>query len=149
MRILVIALVLAFAFAAVAAHHEGGEPSAAAKDIPGAKGTIEFKPTDWKEGETTYWKDTDGIDPGSAGCHVGTDENGTPNGRMFGEACLPDGLLVESNPGKDAVHPHTNDTGGPDTFDCEVWCKAQGKAGGQCTPAPAPPCEASAKCTCS
>jgi hypothetical protein len=35
-----------------------GEPSPAAQSMTGAQGTIEFKPTDWKEGETTWWKDT-------------------------------------------------------------------------------------------
>ncbi len=39
------------------------------------------------------------------GCHTGTDEKGEPSGRMFGEACLPDGMLVESNP--DAVEPRS------------------------------------------
>jgi len=117
--------------------------------MEGTRGVFEFKPADWKEGETSWWKDTDGIAPGIAGCHIGTDEKGEPNGRMFGEACLPDGLLVESNPGKDELHRHTNDIGHPDRFDCNDWCKGEGKAGGECTEAPAPPCAQSAKCSCS
>ncbi|MGI9289897.1 MAG: hypothetical protein ACR2QG_01310, partial [Gammaproteobacteria bacterium] len=56
----------------------GDEPSAGAKDVAGAKGTIDFKPEDWKPGETTWWEDSDGIDPGEAGCHIGTDSNGEP-----------------------------------------------------------------------
>ena len=68
--------------------------------MAGSQGTIEFKPTDWKEGQATCWKDSDGIAPGEAGCHIGTDSQGTPNGRNFGEACLPNGYLVESNPGE-------------------------------------------------
>ena len=76
-----------------------GSPSAAAQEMPGATGTFPFQPSDWIEGERTWWVDSDGIAPGVAGCHIGTDQKGVPNGRMFGEACLPDGRLVESNPG--------------------------------------------------
>ena len=80
-----------------------GEPSPGAKEMAGAAGTFEFKPADWMEGTTSWWKDSDGVDPGTPGCHIGTDEKGEPNGRMFGEACLPDGMLVESNPGFDEL----------------------------------------------
>lgn len=126
-----------------------GEPSSGAKGMPGAKGTFEFKPTDWMEGETTWWMDSDGIDPGTAGCHIGTDSEGTPNGRMFGEACLPDGLLVESNPGADQLHSHSNDIGHLDTFDCNEWCIGiTGASNGACAAAAAPPCEQSAMCVC-
>ena len=61
-----------------------GEPSADAKGMPGALGTFEFKPADWQEGQTTWWEDSDGVMPGVPGCHIGTDNNGVPNGRMFG-----------------------------------------------------------------
>jgi len=98
-----------------------GEPSSGARGMPGAKGTFEFKPGDWMEGVTTWWKDSDGVDPGAPGCHIGTDSEGNPNGRLFGEACLPDGLLVESNPAAGEVHQHGNDIGHPDTFDCNEW----------------------------
>ena len=124
------------------------EPSSGAKGMPGALGTFEFKPTDWEEGETTWWKDSDGVDPGAAGCHIGTDSKGTPNGRMFGEACLPNGLLVESNPGVAELHSHGNDIGHPDTFDCNAWCVGKGKPKGICKAAAAPPCEQSAVCAC-
>ncbi|WP_237524140.1 hypothetical protein [Shewanella sp. KX20019] len=127
--------------------HDAG-PSSGAKDMPGAKGVFAFKPSDWTEGEKTWWKDSDGVAPGVAGCHIGTDEEGTPNGRMFGEACMDNGLLVESNPGKGVVHSHTNDTGHPDKFDCNVWCVATGNSSGMCTIAAAAPCEQSAKCVC-
>lgn len=127
---------------------DDGEPSKGAKGIPGALGVFSFKPKDWKEGELTYWKDTDGVNPGEAGCHIGTDKNGNANGRMFGEACMSETVLVESNPGVDAVHPHTDDTGHPDKFDCDQWCQGQGSAKGVCVAAAAPPCEASAKCSC-
>jgi len=116
--------------------------------MPGAKGTFEFKPEDWIQGATTWWKDSDGVDPGKPGCHVGTDSEGNPNGRMFGEACLPDGLLVESNPGAGEVHSHTNDIGHPDTFDCNEWCIGEGASKGVCTAAAAPPCAQSAMCSC-
>ncbi len=125
-----------------------GEPSVGAEPLPGATGTIELKPNDWIEGETTWWVDSDGVAPGVAGCHIGTDENGVPNGRMFGEACLPNGRLVESNPGGDVLHSHHDDTGHPDTFDCVAWCVGQGRSGGRCSPAPAPPCAQSAVCSC-
>ncbi|MGB5519579.1 MAG: hypothetical protein WBO73_14120 [Gammaproteobacteria bacterium] len=32
------------------------------------------------EGKITWWKDSDGIDPGKAGCHIGTDSQGKPKG---------------------------------------------------------------------
>ena len=125
-----------------------GEPSAGSKGMPGAVGTFEFKPADWKDGTTSWWKDSDGVDPGKAGCHIGTDEKGEANGRMFGEACLPDGMLVESNPGADELHSHKNDIGHPDKFDCNAWCVGKGSAKGACIVAPAPPCEQSAMCKC-
>ncbi len=125
-----------------------GEPSAGAKGMPGAMGTFEFKPDDWMEGTLSWWKDSDGVDPGEAGCHIGTDENGKANGRMFGEACMADGMLVESNPGTDQLHSHKNDVGHPDTFDCNAWCVGKGSAKGACVVAAAPPCEQSAMCQC-
>jgi len=36
-------------------------PSAGAKGVSGATGTIEFKPTDHIEGATTWWVDSDGV----------------------------------------------------------------------------------------
>jgi len=67
---------------------------------------------------------------------------------LFGEACLESGLLVESNPGEVELHSHKNDTGHPDTFDCNAWCVGKGASGGRCEVAPAPPCEQSARCAC-
>jgi hypothetical protein len=146
----VIAALVFSLFLASCAHHQKHEsmPSAGAQDIAGAKGTFEFKPADWKESETSWWKDSDGVKPGVAGCHIGTDEAGAPNGRMFGEACLENGLLVESNPGADEVHSHKNDVGHPDTIDCNAWCKSSGKSSGKCEVAAALPCETSAVCAC-
>ncbi len=116
--------------------------------MAGAKGTFDFKPKDWAQGQTTWWKDTDGVKPGKAGCHVGTDQDGKANGRMFGEACLSDVLLVESNPGADVIHEHVDDIGHPDKFDCNSWCIGQGSAKGVCRAAPSPPCAQSAQCVC-
>lgn len=144
---LLIASVLPLMVTAAFAGAEG-KPSAGAAGMQGATGTFEFRPADWREGETTWWKDSDGIDPGVAGCHLGTDSEGVLNGRMFGEACLPDGRLVESNPGADELHSHGNDTGHPDTFDCSAWCQGSGAAGGSCKASAAPPCEQSAMCAC-
>ncbi len=143
--ILLVAMTLSIGV--FAAHHEDA-PSSGAKDMPGAKGTFEFKPADWMSGQKTWWKDSDGVAPGVAGCHIGTDENGVPNGRMFGEACLPNGLLVESNPGKDELHSHKDDIGHPDTFDCNAWCVGSGNKSGMCMVAAAAPCEQSAVCAC-
>lgn len=119
-----------------------------AQGMPGAQGVFDFKPNDWIAKEKSWWKDTDGVNPGVAGCHIGTDAQGKPNGRMFGEACLPGGILVESNPGKDELHSHENDTGHPDTFDCNDWCVGNGEKSGMCKSAIAPPCEQSALCVC-
>ena len=126
------------------------EPSEGAKGMPGALGTIEFKPADWQGNVTTYWKDTDGVAPGVAGCHIGVTQAGQPNGRFFGEACQSDRILIESNPGAGVIHAHTNDLGHPDTFDCNAWCKgAKNARGGVCrTVAGPPPCKTSARCEC-
>ena len=128
--------------------HADGPPSKGAKGMKGALGTFDFKPSDWKKGQTTYLLDTDGVKPGEAGCHIGTNKKGKPNGRSFGEACLSKVLLVESNPGAKIVHSHKNDVGHPDKFDCNAWCIGKGSAKGTCVAAAAPPCAASAKCIC-
>ena len=125
-----------------------GEPSAATKAMAGAKGTFVFKPRDWAEGTTTWWKDTDGVDPGTAGCHIGTDSSGEPNGRKFGEACLDDGLLVETNPGTNELHSRADDVGQPDKFDCNAWCVGQRSSKSMCVAATALPCLQSARCAC-
>ncbi len=125
-----------------------GPSSSLAKDLDGDLGTFDFKPSDWTPGQTTWWKDTDGVSPGEAGCHIGTDHDGKPNGRMFGEACLSNVLLVESNPGAHEHHEHVDDIGHPDKFDCNAWCLGQGSTKGICVAVPAPPCAQSAKCVC-
>ncbi|MGS0691520.1 hypothetical protein [Shewanella sp. 30m-9] len=145
-KLLVIISVFFCAMLSAQEHYDA--PSKGAKEMPGAKGTFAFKPTDWIAGETTWWKDTDGVAPDVAGCHVATDIEGNLNGRTFGEACLENGLLVESNPGKDVLHRHTDDTGHPDVFDCNAWCVGTGNTSGMCTVAQADPCGASAVCQC-
>jgi hypothetical protein len=137
-------LVVSLADAATAA----GKPSSGAEGMPGALGTFTFKPNDLKPGTDTWWRDTDGVAPGAAGCHIGTDANGVPNGRMFAEVCLATGELVESNPGADALHKHTNDEGHPDKFDCNAYCIGMGSTSGICMAVPAPPCGQSAICAC-
>jgi hypothetical protein len=144
--LLAVCLVSVVAGAHLAAASD--DPSPLAQEIPGARGTIVFKPSDWTPGETTWWQDSDGVKPGIQGCHIGTDSSGTPNGRMFGEACLENGLLVETNPVHDKLHSHSNDVGYPDTFDCNTWCIGEGNASGSCQAAAAPPCEQSARCVC-
>jgi hypothetical protein len=86
-------------------------------------------------GADTYWSDTDGVDPATAGCHYEfTDDTcGTfKAGRTFGELCLDADRLVESNPGKDECHAHGGDKGGPDVVSCSAWCADQGNTGGKC-----------------
>ena len=124
------------------------KPSSGAQGMAGALGTFTFKPSDHKAGTDTWWRDTDGVAPGAAGCHIGTNKNGAPNGRMFAEACLATGELVESNPGADVVHKHTNDEGHPDKFDCNAYCIGMGSTSGACVASPAPPCGQSAICAC-
>lgn len=145
-RLLVLTLLLG-SLQACSDKSEHG-PSAGALDMAGAIGVFEFKPQDWNASQTSWWSDTDGVDPGTAGCHIGTDSDGSPNGRMFGEACLANGLLVESNPGAGVIHSHTNDIGHPDKFDCPAWCIGSGMSGGSCEVTAAPPCEQSARCVC-
>lgn len=140
-------VVLASLFLAHAAH-AAGEPSEGAHGVAGARGVIVFEPTDRTPGVMTWWIDTDGVEPGEAGCHIGATEAGEPNGRMFGEACRDQIMLVESSPGADELHSHKDDIGHPDTFDCNDWCGGEGFAGGVCVPTPAPPCEESARCVC-
>lgn len=100
------------------------------------------------EGVASWWKDSDGVAPGVAGWHIGTDVEGEANGRMFGEACLPDGKLVESNPGAEELHSHANDVGHPDMLDCNAWCVGEGAPKGARVVAAAPPCAQSAICQC-
>lgn len=127
--------------------------------IPGmqAKECREFTPPDAKPGAMTYWYDTDGIDPGVAGCHVevrGPNDK-TPTGRSFGEACAG-GLLVETNPDANVVHGHAGDVGNPNYVNCANWCtEAKGARGGACVPVTAgpsnpkvAPCTRSARCEC-
>lgn len=132
-----------------------GHPSEGAQGMCGALGTFPLRPPDWTGHEkepppfpVTWWVDTDGIDPGTAGCHLGVSaEDGELNGRMFGEYC-EDGLLVESNPAAGLSHSHANDIGHPDKFDCKRWCMCKGYPKGACIVAHADPCEKSAKCFC-
>ncbi len=148
MRFLKILLIMTgFGLMASCAHHS---PSVGAEHMAGAEGTFEFKPVDWQQGQQTWWKDSDGIAPGIAGCHIGTDASGKPNGRHFGEACLDNGLLVESNPEANKLHSHADDTGHPDMFNCNNWCKEKGsRDGGHCVSVKGPaPCARSARCEC-
>jgi hypothetical protein len=126
-------------------------PSALARPIPGAKGRCELAPGDWEPGKTTRWIDSDGVDPGTAGCHEGihNNSNSRRNGRRFGEGCLFDNTwLIESNPGRHEPHNHVNDLGHPDLFDCNEWCTGRRRESGRCVEASSPPCAASAKCVC-
>jgi len=148
LKTIVMLLCMVYSVSIVADEQHDLAPSSGAHDMPGAKGVFAFKPSDKLEGKKTWWKDSDGVAPGVAGCHIGTDENGVENGRMFGEACLSNGLLVESNPGKDIVHSHANDIGHPDVFDCNAWCVGTGNNSGMCSVAAAAPCAQSAKCIC-
>jgi hypothetical protein len=113
--------------------------------------TFALKPPDFT-GQTSYWIDTDGVNPGVAGCHIGVRgmNDRTPNGRFFGEYCTSAGLLVESNPESGKIHDHNGDIGHPYLVNCNAWCQGRGSAGGVCNPrAPAPaPCNTAARCEC-
>lgn len=106
-------------------------------------------------GEDTYWADTDGVDPGVAGCHdeYATDACAEVVGdRAFGEFCLDDDRLVESNPGKDECHAHGDDMGKPDVVSCSAWCESESGSAGRCeggvmAQGAAGTCE-SARCVC-
>lgn len=151
-RIILLAC-LALPIVVNAAHHGDkehiGAPSEGAR-LPGAVGTFSLYPA------TSYWIDTDGVAPGVAGCHYGTDATGEiANGRAFAEGCREDGLLIESNPAQGKVHAHKKDTGHPDLFDCNAWCEGTVQKSGMCVTVPAPkPCSTidpdmtSAMCVC-
>jgi hypothetical protein len=106
-------------------------------------------------GNDTYWSDSDGVDPATAGCHYeyksdACEEQLTE--RTFGEFCLDDDRLVESNPGKDECHTHGTDRGGPDVVSCSEFCESQGSSAGRCeggvqAEGPGGSCE-SARCVC-
>jgi hypothetical protein len=86
-------------------------------------------------GEDTYWSDSDGVDPGTAGCHYEfeTDACETQKTeRTFGEFCLDDDRLVESNPGADECHMHGVDRGKPDVVSCSEWCQSEKGMSGAC-----------------
>jgi len=149
MKHIIVKLIFLASLSLLLAACSSHAPSKGAADMPGAQGTFAFTPADWKKDTKTWWKDSDGIAPGVAGCHIGTNEKGEANGRVFGEACLENGLLVESNPAAGKVHSHTGDIGHPDTFNCNTWCIGNGKSQGQCVAVSGPaPCATSARCEC-
>ena len=132
-------------------------PSDAAQKMKGAIGKKGFTAIELglkKEiHATTYWYDTDGVDPGVAGCHIGVmdgSDKKKKNGRTFGEACIDNVLLIESNPGTHVVHPHKGDHGHPDLFNCSNWCKGKGKTSGRCVKVTTglKGCASSARCAC-
>jgi hypothetical protein len=49
---------------------------AAVRRDEGGMGSVEFKQDDWMDGAETWWKDSDGIDPGVPGCPIGTNRDG-------------------------------------------------------------------------
>jgi hypothetical protein len=106
-------------------------------------------------GKNTYWSDTDGVDPGTAGCHdeyMSDSCDQVKEGRTFGEFCLDDDRLVESNPGAGVCHTHGNDMGKPDVVSCSEWCQSESGTSGKCeggvtAEAAAGTCE-SARCVC-
>jgi hypothetical protein len=106
------------------------------KGVRGSMGRMVFTPEDWTDADT-YWVDSDGVAPDVAGCHISTDANKKPTGRIFSEACLSDRVLVESNPGADVLHKHKNDVGKPDIVHCNAWCQGQEHDRGFCRAKPA------------
>lgn len=154
----------------------GSSPDAGVVDAPvadaphdgghGPPGTI---PYDGGTGRKTWWKDTDGVMPELAGCHVEYAAQGCPGDmlRSFGELCQGDGnTLIETNPGAGICHDHAGDIGHPYVVPCDKWCKNQhviqtpdgpkrrgvAAAGGRCQIVAYMPCENiildSARCLC-
>jgi hypothetical protein len=72
-----------------------------------------------------YWLDSDGVDPATPGCHtayaLATCESQVDG--TFGEWCEDEDTLVETNPGANACHAHTDGIGHPDRFSCEAYCR--------------------------
>lgn len=79
--------------------------------------------------DATWWIDTDGEDPGKAGCHIevagAADAKPRSKGRVFGEACETSNILIETNPGVNKIHAHSGDKGNPFRIDCDKWCQKQ------------------------
>jgi len=131
-------------------------PSSEASAWPGALGRFRVKPSEinsdytWFEGYTSTWKDTDGVAPEIPGCHIETTEPPAGAQRFFGELCLDDVLLVETNPNVNEVHAHNDDYGAPDVFNCNTYCMdLYGKTGScEVTEEPVDVCQKSAKCAC-
>ncbi len=110
---------------------------------------------DLETGQDSYWSDSDGVNPGNAGCHLEYADNACgviKPGREFGEFCLDSDRLVESNPGAEECHTHKGDLGAPNVTSCSEWCKGQQFASGKCEAAMGSSllgtCE-SAHCVCS
>lgn len=105
-------------------------------------------------GQDSHWSDTDGVDPGTAGCHLEYADNACGEikpGREFGEFCLDEDRLVESNPGAQECHTHVGDLGAPNVTSCSAWCQEQQGTTGKCEKAQGTSqlgtCE-SARCVC-
>ena len=106
--------------------------------IPGWDGQITVPtPT---ECNTQIWDDSDGVVPEEPGCHYEYhNKNGNvcsnKTGAFFGEACLSDDLLVETNPEKNKCHTHAGGIGHPDTFVCSTFCQETTGEVGYCATA--------------
>ncbi len=121
------------------ASHEAHDPHADIGDLASCMDTVPAEAThcrlDLGTGVDSHWSDSDGVDPGTAGCHYEYADAtcGEPkDGRTFGELCLDDDRLVESNPRPGTCHTHAGDHGRPDVVSCSDWCRSQGSAAGRC-----------------
>lgn len=101
--------------------HDGGPHDGHPPDDPHSAPKI---PYDGGTGRQSWWKDTDGIEPELAGCHIEYTARGCANAaaRQFGEYCSADGL-VETNPDPGECHDHAGDIGHPYVVDCDRWCR--------------------------
>lgn len=146
---------------------DAGVVDAPVADAPhdGPPGTI---PYDGGTGRKTWWKDTDGVIPELAGCHVEYEAQGCTSDlqRSFGEMCQDGNTLIETNPGAGICHDHAGDIGHPYAVPCDKWCKNEqviqtpdgpvrrgaAAAGGRCQIVAYLPCENlildSARCLC-
>jgi hypothetical protein len=134
--------------ATAAAPPAASTPAAPAAPPPGtltihADGAMIRGLTGTFTGRTSYWKDTDGVNPSDPGCHFEYDEGCQhPLRRFFGEQCAG-GRLIETNPEAGKCHPHDGDEAHPYEVDCAIWCRSpEGggitgpKTGGRCVVVP-------------
>ena len=88
-------------------------------------------------GSDSYWRDTDGMDPGTAGCsEVFTTDSCTDwaSAISFGEFCVDEDRLIETADEAGVCHILPGDLSTLQVVSCTAWCATQGSAAGRCEP---------------